>query len=126
MPAANDEDVVGGGTHSGKIRRLGVGRGARGAGRAKLACHVIASAPNGRAKQPCSPTAISRPGSWSNPACGPGVANDLRRRVAEHRSGQDGACSRHYALDTLVWYEWHADIRRPLLVRSRSRLDLVA
>jgi putative endonuclease len=39
-----------------------------------------------------------------------GVTNDLQRRVAEHRSGQGGAFSRRYALDTLVWYEWHADI----------------
>ncbi|HET7111835.1 MAG TPA: GIY-YIG nuclease family protein [Gemmatimonadales bacterium] len=39
-----------------------------------------------------------------------GVTNDLRRRVAEHRSGQGGAFSRRYSLDTLVWYEWHADI----------------
>jgi putative endonuclease len=39
-----------------------------------------------------------------------GVTNDLRRRVAEHQSGKGGAFSRRYALDSLVWYEWHADI----------------
>ncbi|HET9603878.1 MAG TPA: GIY-YIG nuclease family protein [Gemmatimonadales bacterium] len=39
-----------------------------------------------------------------------GVMNDLRHRVAEHRSAKGGAFSRRYALDTLVWYEWHADI----------------
>ena len=39
-----------------------------------------------------------------------GVTSDLRRRIAEHHSGQGGACSRRYALDTLVWYEWHHDI----------------
>ncbi|HEU4761966.1 MAG TPA: GIY-YIG nuclease family protein [Gemmatimonadales bacterium] len=31
-----------------------------------------------------------------------GITNDLRRRVAEHRSSQGGAFSRRYALDTLV------------------------
>jgi hypothetical protein len=54
MPAANDEDVVGGGTHSGKIRRLGAGRGARGAGRgaceASLSCHCE------RAQRACEAT----------------------------------------------------------------------
>ncbi|HET7602729.1 MAG TPA: GIY-YIG nuclease family protein [Gemmatimonadales bacterium] len=39
-----------------------------------------------------------------------GVTNDLRRRLAEHRSGRGGTFSRRYALDTLVWYEWHLDI----------------
>lgn len=39
-----------------------------------------------------------------------GVTNDLQRRVAEHWSGQGGAFSRRYALETVVWYEWHMDI----------------
>jgi putative endonuclease len=56
-----------------------------------------------------------------------GVTNDLRRRVAEHRSGLGGAFSRRYALDTLVWFEWHADItaaigrEKQLKAGSRAR-----
>ena len=39
-----------------------------------------------------------------------GVTNDLRRRIAEHKSGKGCAFSCRYALDALVWYEWHEDI----------------
>ncbi|MFZ2095816.1 MAG: GIY-YIG nuclease family protein [Anaerolineales bacterium] len=40
-----------------------------------------------------------------------GVTNDLRRRIAEHKTGKGGVFSSKYRLDKLVYYESGNDIK---------------
>jgi putative endonuclease len=49
----------------------------------------------------------SRPGG----ALYVGVTNNLSRRVWEHKQGRGGDHTRHYRIDTLVYYESYPDVR---------------
>ncbi len=40
-----------------------------------------------------------------------GVTSDLARRAWQHREGLVEGFTRQYGLKSLVWYEWHDDIR---------------
>lgn len=40
-----------------------------------------------------------------------GVTSDIRKRVAEHKSGTGSAFTKKYQLKDLVYFEEHSDIR---------------
>ena len=40
-----------------------------------------------------------------------GVTSDLARRAWQHREGLMDGFTKQYGLTSLVWYEWHDDIR---------------
>ncbi|MFN3261957.1 MAG: GIY-YIG nuclease family protein [Pikeienuella sp.] len=52
----------------------------------------------------------SRPGGALNTGC----ANDLRRRVEQHRAGAVEAHTSKYGIHTLVWFEVHETLNEAL------------
>lgn len=62
-----------------------------------------------------------------------GVTNDMRRRLAEHRSGRGSAFTRRYNVGKLVWLEAFDDVRDAIACEKRlkagsrrKKLDLIA
>ena len=43
-----------------------------------------------------------------------GVTNNLRRRLWEHKSGEDSLFCRHYKIDRLVYYESFENVSRAI------------
>ena len=50
-----------------------------------------------------------------------GVANDLLRRVSEHRQGLMPGFTRKYGVKTPVWHEAHTDIEQAILREKRLK-----
>jgi putative endonuclease len=59
-----------------------------------------------------------------------GVANDLERRVAEHKEGRPGSFTARYNVTRLVYFERFDDIREAIVqgegeVRAAATYDVV-